>query len=105
MAMATESNESSRFTDLSDEPVDHLLAPIKGYEDQSLLPLTETINPIEGFLKDIQDYVYIALHNSQDPADDLTQKESASIHLYRMQFHGGSSLYTLLNPLRPDGTK
>jgi hypothetical protein len=97
MAMAMQSNESSRFTDLLDEPVDHFLSPIRGYEDKPLVPLSETINPIEGFFNDIQDYVYVALRNCENPADDLTQQESASIHLYTMQFHGGSSLYTLVN--------
>jgi hypothetical protein len=97
MATAMEFNESSRFTDLLDEPVDHLLAPIRGYQDQLLLPLPETMNPIWGFFSDIKEYVFVALHNSQNPADDLTQQESASIHLYTMQFHGGPSLYTLLN--------
>jgi hypothetical protein len=37
------------------------------------------------------------LHNCQDPTDDLTQQESASIHLYTMQFDGGPSLYHSLN--------
>ncbi len=97
MAMSIQSGENSRYTDLNDEPVDRLLTPIRGYEDKLLLPLTETIKPISGFFNDIQDYVYVALHNCQNPADDLTQEESASIHLYTMQFHGGPSLYILLN--------
>jgi hypothetical protein len=97
MAMSIQSGENSRYTDLIDEPVDRLLTPIRGYEDELLLPLTETVKPISGFFNDIQDYVYVALHNCQNPADDLTQQESASIHLYTMQFDGGPSLYHLLN--------
>jgi hypothetical protein len=97
MAMAKQPGENSRFTDLIDEPVERLLSPIRGYEDKSLLPLTETIKPIAGFFDEIQDYVYVALHNCQNPPDDLTQQESASIHLYTMQFHGGPSLYHSLN--------
>ena len=97
MAMSMQSGENSRFTDLYDEPVDRLLSPIKGYEDKPLLPLTETIKPISGFFNEIEDNVFVALHNCQNPADDLTQEESASIHLYTMQFHGGPSLYLLLN--------
>ena len=97
MAMAIVPDESSRFTDLCNEPVDRLLSPIKGYEDKSFLSLTETIKPISRFFKEIEDYVYVALHNCQNPADGLTQEESASIHLYTMQFHGGTSLYLLLN--------
>jgi hypothetical protein len=89
MAMLIQSGENSRYTDLKDEPVDRLLSPIRGYEDQRLLPLTETIKPISGFFNDIQDYVFVALHNCQNPTDDLTQQESASIHLYTMHFHSG----------------
>jgi hypothetical protein len=97
MAMAMESGEQSRNIDLRDEPVDLLLAPIRGYEDKPVVSLTETVEPISEFFKDIQDYVYVALHNCQNPDDGLDQQESASIHLYTMQFHGGSSLYLLLN--------
>jgi hypothetical protein len=31
---------------------------------------------------DIKDNVYVALHNCQNSIDDLTQQESAAIHLY-----------------------
>jgi hypothetical protein len=97
MAMAKQPGESSRFTDVIDEPVDRLLCPIRGYEDKPLLPLTEAIKPISEFFDGIQDYAYIALHNCQNPTDELDQQESASIHLYTMQFHGGASLYQSLN--------
>ena len=89
------SDENSRYTDLCDEPVDRLLSPIKGYENKSLLPLNETVKPISRCFKEIEDYVYVALHNCQNPADGLTQEESASIHLYTMEFDGGPSLYLL----------
>ncbi len=95
--MAMESCETSRFTDIFDEPVDHLLSPIGGYEDKPLLPLIETVKPISGLFYEIEAHVFVASHNCQNPADGLTQDESASIHLYTMQFHGGSSLYVLLN--------
>jgi hypothetical protein len=72
MAMAKQPGENSRFTDLIDEPVERLLSPIRGYENKPLLPLTETVKSISGFFDEIQDYVYVALHNSQNPADDLT---------------------------------
>jgi hypothetical protein len=87
----------SRFSDLCDEPVDHLLSPIKGYQDEPLLPLIETIKPISSFFNEIEDNVFVALHNCRNPGDDLNQQESASIHLYTMQFQGGPSLYLLLN--------
>jgi hypothetical protein len=97
MAMAKQPSENSRFTDLIDEPVDHLLSPIKGYQDKPLVSLTEAIKPISAFFDEIEDNVYVALHNCQNPHDELDQQESASIHLYTMQFDGGPSLYHLLN--------
>jgi len=95
--MAMKSGGKSRFTDLWDEPVDHLLSPIKGYQDQKLVSLNEAVQPISQFFNEIEDNIFVALHNCQKPSDDLTQEESASIHLYTMQFDGEPSLYLLLN--------
>ncbi len=54
-------------------------------------------NLLRDFFNDIEDYINVALLNCQNPADELDSQESASSHLYTMQFHGGPSLYTLLN--------
>ncbi len=91
------SGENSRFSDVCDEPVDHLLIPIKGYQEKELVPLIEAIKPISGFFNGIEDNVFVALHNCQNPADGLDQQESAAIQLYTMQFDGEESLYVLLN--------
>ncbi|CAF2033923.1 unnamed protein product [Rotaria magnacalcarata] len=97
MAKSMQSTNISRFTDLCNEPVDHLLSPLKGYQNEPLVTLTEAIQPISSFFNEIEDYVYVAVHNCQYPADGLTQQEAASIYLYTMQFDGESSLYVLLN--------
>jgi hypothetical protein len=97
MAMPIQSYVESRVSDLFDEPLDRLLVPIQGYEDQPLLPLIETIKPISQLFNRIENYVFVALYNCQNPADGLDQQESASIHLYTMQFSSGPSLYQLLN--------
>ena len=97
MSTAIQSGETSRYTDVLAEPVDRLLSPIRGYEDQPLVPLAETLKPIARLFNDIEDYAFVALHNCQNPSDGLTDQESASIHLYTMQFHGGPSLYQILN--------
>jgi hypothetical protein len=97
MAISSGSNIQSRISDLSGEPVDRLLVPIRGYQDQPILSLNETIEPISKFFNRIEDYVFTALHNSQNPPDKLNQQESAVIHLYTMQFSGGPSLYEILN--------
>ncbi len=65
-----ESDEKSRNSVVCGEPVDRLLAPIRGYEDKPLVPLAEAIEPIANSFNDIQDYVYVALHNCQNPTDD-----------------------------------
>ncbi|CAF4080862.1 unnamed protein product [Rotaria magnacalcarata] len=97
MAKANQSGGRSRFTDLNGEPMDHLLSPIKGYHDKPLVSLAEAIEPVSGFFNEIEDNVYVAIHNCPNPAEGLTTDESASIHLYTMQFDGGPSLYILLN--------
>ena len=63
--MAMASNRTSRFTDLADEPVDHLLSPIKGYQDKPLVSLTEATQPIAAFFNELEDNVFVALHNCQ----------------------------------------
>ncbi len=95
--MVVQSGEISRVSDLYDEPVDRLLVPLRGYEDQPLLPLNETIKPISRLFNRIEEYAFVALHNCQNPVDGLDQQESASIHLYTMQFNNGPSLNQLLN--------
>ncbi|CAF4617155.1 unnamed protein product [Rotaria sp. Silwood1] len=97
MAIGIQFGRESRFTDLYNEPVDYLLLPIKGYQDKPLVSLREAIAPVSGLFNEIEDYVFVALHNCQNPDDGLTQQESASIHLYTMQFSGGPSLHLLLN--------
>ena len=97
MAAKKQSKANSRFTDLYDEPVGRLLSPIKGYQDQPLVSLAETIKPVSQFFNEIEDHIFVALHNCRQPADGLDQQESASIHLYTMEFDVGPSLYQILN--------
>ena len=95
--MAMQTGEQSRFTDLLNEPVDHLLSPIKGYQDKPLISLSEAVKPIEKRFREIEDYVFVASENCKNPAGGLTQDESAAIYLYTMQFDNGPSLDHLLN--------
>jgi hypothetical protein len=97
MAKALELNNKSRYMDVYDEPIDTLLAPIKGYQDKPLVSLVEAIEPVSGFFNEIEDNIQVALHNCRNPAEGLDQQERASIHLYTMQFDGGPSLYLLIN--------
>jgi len=87
----------SRYTDLSDEPVTHLLAPITGYQDVPLVSLEESIEPVSHLFDGIEGNVWVAKENCKTPADGLSQNESAAIHLYTMQFGSDLSLYHALN--------
>jgi hypothetical protein len=97
MAKALVLNNKSRYMDIYDEPIDTLLTPIRGYQDKPLVTLEEAIEPVSGFFNEIEDYIQVALHNCQNPADGLDQQESASIHLYTMEMDDGPSLYSLFN--------
>jgi hypothetical protein len=94
---AQENLTNSRYTDLVGEPVARLLSPIKGYEASPLVSLEQAITPITHLFDGIEENVWIAKENSKNPPDDLTQDESAAIHLYTMQFDTDPSFYQLLN--------
>ncbi|CAF1375986.1 unnamed protein product, partial [Didymodactylos carnosus] len=87
----------SRYTDVPREPTDKLLTPIKGYKDVPVLPLEKAIQPIQHLFHNLSDYVHTAKKNCRSPKDQLSQDESAAIHLYTMEFSVGPSFYQLLN--------
>lgn len=86
----------SRFDDFSDEPL-QMLNPIKGFEKKPLVSLKDSVRPITYLFNSIEQYIWISKENCKYPADGLTQDESASIHLYTMEFQPGPSLYRVLN--------
>jgi hypothetical protein len=83
---------------IKDEPK-QALQPVSGYEDEPLLPLEEACKPLEKIIpKDLQQNIMIAKMNSTEPEDGLSQDESASIHLYTMEWNvHENSLYAVLN--------
>ncbi len=87
----------SRYTDFRDEPVTRLLAPIAGYQNMPLVTLEESIEPVAHLFDGIEGNIWVAKENCKAPADGLSQDESASIHLYTMQFGSELSLYHALN--------
>ena len=87
----------SRYTDLRDKPVTRLLAPIIGYQNMPPVSLEDSIEPISHLFDEIEGNVWVAKENCKNPTDDLSQDESASIHLYTMQFGSEFSLYHVLN--------
>ncbi|CAF1141053.1 unnamed protein product [Didymodactylos carnosus] len=87
----------SRYTDIPHEPTDKLLTPIKGYEDVPVLPLEKAIQPIQHLFHNLSHYVQTAKEHCHSPKDQLSQDESAAIHLYTMEFSVGPNFYQLLN--------
>jgi len=86
---------------LSDEPK-QLLQPISGYTHEPLLSLEEACEPLLNIVSRLPAHIWVAKQNSQNPADGLTQDESAAIRLYTMEWDSGaneprSSLYIHLN--------
>jgi hypothetical protein len=97
MASAMEANPRLKAS-IRDEPK-QMLQPISGYEDEPLLPLEEACKPLETIIdKELQQNIMIAKMNSTEPEDELTPDESASIHLYTMEWKvHENSLYAVLN--------
>jgi hypothetical protein len=86
---------------ISDE-LNQLLQPISGYAREPLLSLEEACEPLLPLVPRLPPHIWIAKENSKNPADNLTQDESASIRLYTMEWDAvdGSSrgsLYAHLN--------
>ena len=81
--------------------IDHSTSsePIIGYAQEPVLPLIDACAPLINIVHDIIVYAKIALESTpKEPADGLTRDESASVHLYTMEWHSSQeSLYSNLN--------
>jgi hypothetical protein len=97
MATSIEVNPRLR-ANIQDEPK-QMLQPICGYEKEPLLSLEEACKPLEKIIdEELQQNIVIAKMNSTEPEDNLTVDESASIHLYTMEWQvPENSLYAVLN--------
>ncbi|CAF4995561.1 unnamed protein product, partial [Rotaria sp. Silwood1] len=101
--MATEDEEEAiaqritRITDIVQERLEYI-APIGGYEEMLLVPLEEAVEPLVPILPAVQSHAYVAKQRCKNPADGLTQDESASIMLYTMGWKPlDKCLYFVLN--------
>ena len=100
--MATGGNSKApqymRISDIAKEP-QKMLMPIRGYENEPLVPLEKAVEPLVSILPDVLDYVYVAKQRCEPvPADGLTQEESAAIVLYTMEWEPHEQcLYFALN--------
>ena len=100
--MATSGNSKApqymRISDIAEEP-QKMLIPIRGYDNEPLVPLEKAVEPLVSLLPDVQDYVYVAKQRCEPvPADGLTQDESAAIMLYTIEWEPHEQcLYFALN--------
>ncbi|CAF0974316.1 unnamed protein product [Didymodactylos carnosus] len=95
--MENTSTSNSRFTDLGEEPY-KLLLPIEGYQHMELMSLEDAVRPLHPLVDNLARNVWIAKDNCKSPSDSLTVDQSASIHLYTMEWKPSSnSLYSILN--------
>ncbi|CAM4960244.1 unnamed protein product, partial [Rotaria socialis] len=75
-----------------------LIPFIRGCEKMALVSLEEAVEPLISILPDVQRQAYVAKENCDNPADGLTQDESASIMLYTMEWGPADEcLYHVLN--------
>ncbi|CAF1383972.1 unnamed protein product [Rotaria magnacalcarata] len=92
---------STYLVSAGDKP-NQILKPIKGFASEPLVSLEEACQPLLGIIPRLKHYVNDAKKNSKNPANNLTQDESAAIRLYTMQWDSNLddphvSLYSHLN--------
>lgn len=86
-----------RLTDIVQEPL-RFLTPIGGYEKMPLVSLEKALEPLVPILPTVQSHAYVAKQLCQNPADGLSQDESAAIMLYTMGWEPlEECLYIALN--------
>ncbi|CAF3258630.1 unnamed protein product [Rotaria sp. Silwood2] len=87
----------ARSYDIFQEPLTPLI-PIYIHNQKSSIPLETAVEPLMSILPNLQTFVSIAKEKCEDPADGLTQDESASIMLYSMDWQPMEQcLYYALN--------
>ncbi|CAF3540530.1 unnamed protein product [Rotaria sp. Silwood1] len=87
----------ARSYDIFQEPLTPLI-PICIHDQKTSISLEKAIEPLISILPNLQTFVFIAKEKCEDPADGLTQDESASIMLYSMDWQPMEQcLYYVLN--------
>ena len=92
-----ESKVMQRMSDFTSEPK-RVLPPIKGYENQLLVTLEQSVESLHSIVSDVEQMVWTVKQNCENPCDGLTCDESASIMLYTLEWISTeSSFYFILN--------
>ncbi|CAF3390350.1 unnamed protein product, partial [Rotaria sp. Silwood2] len=94
---STMTHTSTRLPDANERRL-NVLAPLRGYAEEPLVPLKEAVVKLRELLDDVDVRIWTATGRSENPADKLTQDESAAIVLYTMEWDPSHrSLYLVLN--------
>jgi hypothetical protein len=74
------------------------LAPLRGYAAEKPVPLKDAVAKLRELVDDVDSRVWTATNRCKNPADTLTQDESAAIVLYTIEWDPSHpSLYLVLN--------
>ncbi|CAF4190867.1 unnamed protein product, partial [Adineta steineri] len=88
---------NGRFSDVATEPCT-MLMPIEGYEKMPLVSLEKAVKPLRLLVPDVQRTVWIVKQRCENPLDELSPDESASIMLYTTEGTcRDDSFYSILN--------
>lgn len=93
------SNNQERAHRICDVPKGHKkMTPIHGYAKMPLVTLEEAVDPLVSIVKEVKDMVKRVKFNCQNPPDNLSSDESASIMLYSLEHKPREkSFYSILN--------
>ncbi len=73
------------------------LSPIFGYEDEAIVSLERSLEPIQSMIHSLADQIKIAKERCYFPNDHhLTHDQSASVYLYTMEW-GENNFYRVFN--------
>jgi hypothetical protein len=102
MSEATVELMNPRYLSVVSDQPQQILQPITGYAQEPLLSIEEACEPLLPIVPRLEVNIWVAKQNSKEPADGLTQDESAAIRLYTMEWETSSnedrgSLYAHLN--------
>ncbi|CAF4198688.1 unnamed protein product, partial [Adineta steineri] len=88
---------NDRFLDVATEPCTTPI-PIAGYEKMPLVSLEEAVEPLLSLVPGVQRTVSIVKQYCENPLDELSPDESASIMLYTIEgTPRDDSFYSILN--------
>jgi hypothetical protein len=93
-------NEPKVLLQMSDITLEsqRMLAPIRGYEKQPFVSLEQAIQPLLTLVPNAEEMVWTIKQDCQNPHDQLSSDESASIRLYTLEWYPRqSSFYFISN--------